>query len=349
MSTTSKTILVTGSAGYLASWIVKKLIDQGHTVHGTVRSLKDKVKVAHLLKLAKSAPENLKLFEADLLINNSFDEAMQNCDVVIHTASPYFLDKPNNIQRELIDPAVNGTKNVLNSINNTESVKRVIVTSSIVTLFNNAKDLANRPDYKVTEKGINDNKDETYNAYAFSKTRAECAAWEISQKQERWDLITVHPGAIFGPSQSNRHDGTSVNMMIQFLNGSFKTGVPNLSLGMVDVRDVADVHIKAVLNPLAKGKYIAVGKTLTLLEISKLLDVDKYGIKNKLPQKELPKILVWLIAPLAGMQRKYVANNVNYPITFDNSRSESQLGIQYYSPKQTLNDHVRQLVENGLV
>lgn len=349
MNFTAKKVLVTGAAGYLASWIVKQLIEQGHTVHGTVRSLNDKVKVAHLLKLAKSASENLKLFESDLLINGSFDEAIKNCDVVIHSASPYFLDRPKNIQKELIDPAVNGTENVLNSVNKTMSVKRVIVTSSIVTLFNNTKDLVNRPDYKVSEADSNENHDETYNSYAFSKTKAEQIAWEINQQQNHWDLITIHPGAIFGPSLSSRLDGTSVNMMVQFLNGSFKTGVPNLSLGVVDVRDVAKVHVQAAFNELAKGKYIAVAKTLTLLEISKLLNVEKYGLENKLPQKELPKALIWLIAPLIGMQRKYVANNINYPITFDNVRSRSQLGVKYFSTEETLNKHIEQLVKSGLM
>ncbi len=348
MTTTHKKILVTGASGYLASWIVKLLIEQGHIVHATVRSLNDAVKISHLLKLKALEPKQLILFEADLLTENSFDEAIKNCDIVIHTASPYFLDKPKNIQKELIDPAVNGTKNVLNSVNKTKSVKRVIVTSSIVTLFNNAKDLCNTPNNKVTQSGTNTNKDETYNSYAFSKTRAEQIAWEIS-KLNSWDLITVHPGAIFGPSLSERQDSTSVKMMTQFLNGSFKTGVPNLSLGVVDVRDAAKIHIYSALTPSATGKYIAVAETLTLLEVSRLLDIKKLGIKNKLPRKELPKFLIWLISPLIGMQRKYVSNNVNHPITFENARSISELGMTYSSTKKTLNEHIEQLVKSGLI
>jgi len=340
--------MVTGASGYLASWIVELLIKQGHSVHATVRNLNDKVKITHLLKLEKLAPKRLVLFEADLLVANSFDDAVKGCDIVLHCASPYFLDKPENIQKQLIDPAVNGTKNVLSSVNKTNSVKRVVVTSSIVTLFNNANDLSNEPQQKVTEAGHNKNTDKTYNAYAFSKTKAEQAAWEISQQND-WDLITVHPGAIFGPSLSSRHDSTSVKMMIQFVNGSFKTGVPNLSLGVVDVRDAASMHITAALKPSATGRYIAVAKTLTLLEISQLITLNKHNIKNKLPRKELPKWLIYLIAPLIGMQRKYVSNNVNYAITFDNSRSKSEFAMQYMSPKNTLNEHIDQLVKNGLI
>lgn len=348
MTTTNKKILVTGASGYLASWIVKLLIEQGHTVHATVRSLNDTVKISHLLKLKKLTPKQLVLFEANLLTENSFDEAVKGCDIAIHTASPYFLDKPKNIQKELIDPAVNGTNNVLNSVNKTKSVKRVIVTSSIVTLFNNAKELSNKPNHEVTENGTNTNLDETYNSYAFSKTKAEQIAWEVSKKND-WDLITVHPGAIFGPSLSMRKDSTSVQMMMQFLNGSFKTGVPNLSLGVVDVRDAAKIHVNVALTPSATGKYIAVAETLTLLEVSRLLDINKLGIKNKLPKKELPKFLIWLISPLIGMQRKYVLNNINHAITFNNSRSTSELGIVYSSPKNTLNEHIKQLGESGLI
>jgi nucleoside-diphosphate-sugar epimerase len=226
MTTISKKILVTGASGYLASWIVKLLIEQG-----------------------------------------SFDEPTRDCDIVIHTASPYFLEKPRDITKELIEPAVKGTQNVLSSVNKTRSVKRVIVTSSIVTLFNNAKDLVNTHNCKITEEGTNKNTDKTYNPYAFSKTKAEQAAWEMNQQQNHWELITVHPGAIFGPSLSNRHDSTSVNMMIQFLNGSFKTSVPNGT----------------------------------------------------------------------------------HPLTFDNSRSTSKLRIHYCSTKNTLNEHIDQLVECGLV
>lgn len=349
MNSIPKTIVVTGAAGYLASWVVKQLIEKGHKVHGTVRNLEDISKISHLLKLAEAVPEQLKLFEADLMQDGSFDAAMENCDIVMHTASPYFLDVPGDIQKELIDPAVDGTKNVLSSVNKVESVKRVVVTSSIVALFSDAKAVANRIDHRVNENDINQNQDITYNPYAFSKTKAELVAWEMNQQQNRWDLITVHPGAIFGPSLSSRHDATSVKLMTQFLNGSFKSGVPKLRLGVVDVRDVAKVHIQAALNESATGKYIAVEKTLTLLEIANLLKVEKFGLKNKLPGKEIPKALVWLIAPLVGMQRKYVTNNVNHPICFDNTRSVSQLGVSYFSPEETLNDHIAQLVKDELI
>ena len=333
----------------MASWIVKKLIDQGHVVHATVRDLEARDRIEHLLLLQKDSPEQLKLFESDLLKEGSFDTAMEDCEIVIHTASPYFLSKPKDIQEELVKPAVQGTRNVLNSVNAHRSVKRVVLTSSVVALFNDAKDLARRPGNIVNEQDVNSNQDITHNPYAYSKTQAEQAAWSMQEDQNRWDLITIHPGAIFGPSLSKRSDATSIDMMIQFLNGSYRAGVPRLWLGVVDVRDVAQAHISATLNRQASKKYIVMGQTRSLLEIAGLINVAHLGLTNKLPRIELPKILVWLVAPFVGLQRRYVANNVNYPIDFDNDRSKTDLGLKYYSAGKTLNEHAGQLVADKMV
>ena len=129
-------VAVTGAAGYLASWVVKLLLEQGHTVHGTVRSLKDGRKLAHLQRLSATHPGRLALFEADLLGAQGFDAAMQGCSAVLHTASPYRLGASADPERELIAPAVVGTRHVLEAVNRTASVQRVVVTSSIAAMFN---------------------------------------------------------------------------------------------------------------------------------------------------------------------------------------------------------------------
>lgn len=345
----NKTLLVTGAAGYLASWVVQQLLVDGYTVHGTVRSLADADKVQHLRMLQQQYPERLRLFEADLLTPRSFDAAMRGCSVVIHTASPYFLDKPGDIQRQLVQPALDGTLNVLSAVDRTPEVTRVVLTSSIAALYNDACDLSRVADHTVREADINANTDERHNSYAYSKTIAEQAAWAQQRKQKRWELISIHPGAIFGPSLSPRVDATSVGMMVQFLNGSFRTGVPRLTLGLVDVRDVAQAHLKAALLPQARGRYIVVGQSIRLLEMANLMRAKEAGLQNKLPRGEIPKALLWLIAPLVGLQRDYVARNVGHDIRFDNVRSQTELGVAYRSPAQTLNEHIAQIVADGLV
>ncbi len=349
MTTNTKTILVTGAAGYMASWVVAQLLDEGYTVHGTVRRFDDKEKIQHLLDLANRHPGRLALFEADLTKKGSFDAAMENCSAVIHIASPYFLEKPKDPEKQLVQPARDGTLNVLESVNKTESIERVVLTSSIVALYNDACDVGAEVNHTVQESDINPNKNIHHNTYAYSKTIAEQAAWELHGKQDRWELVTIHPGAIFGPSLSRRGDATSVNMMTQFLNGSFRTGVPKLWLGLVDVRDVASAHVKAALLPQASKRYIVVAESLRMLDIAKRMRPATFNIPDKLPRNEVPKALIWLIAPLVGLQRRYVARNVDFPVYFNNQRSQEELGINYRSATETLNDHCRQIVDDGLL
>jgi nucleoside-diphosphate-sugar epimerase len=349
MNQPQKALLVTGASGYLASWIVAQLLELGHRVHATVRNLSDATKVQHLLDFGARYPGQLEMFEADLTRIGSFDAAMAGCDVVIHTASPYFLDQPKDVQRELIEPALNGTLNVLSAVNRCATVTRVVLTSSIAALYDNARDLATAPNHQVEEADVNSNRNTKNNPYAYSKTIAEQAAWAQQAKQTRWDLVSIHPGGIFGPALSHRVDATSITMMRQFLNGSFKAGVPRLFLGIVDVRDAALAHVRAALVPNARGRYIAVAQTLRLLEMAAFMRVEEVGIQNHLPRKEVPKPLIWLAGPWVGMQRRYVARNVGYPLQFNNHRSISELDLQYRSAEETLNDHIRQLVADGLV
>ncbi|MTH45745.1 NAD-dependent epimerase/dehydratase family protein [Intestinirhabdus alba] len=344
-----KNIMVTGAAGYLASWIVNYLLREGHRVHATVRNLKDREKVKHLERMMEIFPDDLLLYEADLLKPDSFDEAMKSCSVVIHTASPYFLEKPKDIEKELIQPALKGTLNVLASVNKTLSVTRVILTSSVVSLYNNASDIGSDVNHTVQEKDVNRNQNVANNPYAYSKTMAESVARDEQKKQSRWELITLHPAAIFGPSLSQRIDATSVGIIFKLLNGTFRSGVPKLWVGVVDVRNVAQAHVKAAILSDVAGRYIIAGESLRLLEISRLINPEKYGIKNKLPKNEVPKWLTWLIAPWIGLQRNYVTHNVGYPIYFNSSRSKAELGLQYYSSVDTFNDHIQQLVTDKLL
>ena len=349
MSSSQQRILVTGAAGYLASWVVEHLLRQGHNVHGSVRSLDDQTKIGHLQQLASTLPGTLRLFAADLLTEGSFDEAMQGCDAVIHCASPYFLEDCPDPEAQLLQPAVQGTRNVLSAVNRCQSVRRVVLTSSVLALFNDAKDHAAQPVPTVQESDVNPNTELRYNPFAYSKTMAEQAAWAMQREQTRWDMVSIHPGAIFGPSLSARADATSVGMLTQFLNGSFQRGVPRLWMGLVDVRDAAQAHVTAALQSSANGRYIVVAQSARLLEMAALMNVAAVGIRDRLPTAEAPKSLLWLIAPLIGLRRHYVARNVGYPVAFNNSRSQRELGLVYRSLGSTLNEHIQQIASDGLL
>jgi nucleoside-diphosphate-sugar epimerase len=342
-------IAVTGAAGYLASWVVTQLLDEGQRVHATVRSLADDAKLAHLHDLARRHPGRLALFEADLMKEGSFDLAFEGCGAVVHTASPYVLGQPRDVQGELVGPARQGSLNVIGAVNRAASVRRLVLTASVVSMFSDARDLAGRPGHRLAEADWNRHSSEGHNPYAYSKRVAEEAAWAAARAQSRWSLVTIHPGAIFGPSLSRRVDATSVDMVVQFLRGAFRPGVPRLWLGVVDVRDVAAAHVRAVLRAEAAGRYIVVGRSLALLDIARALRPGLQGLPDKLPTRELPKALVWLAAPFVGMTREYVSKNVAHPIDFDSRRSVKELGLAYRRPEQTFHDHVAQLLRDQLL
>ncbi|MDX5319486.1 MAG: NAD-dependent epimerase/dehydratase family protein, partial [Bacteroidota bacterium] len=245
----SKPVMVTGANGYVASWLVKKLLDQGHEVHAAVRNPKDQKKVGHLLKLAEGSQGILKLFAGDLLKESSYLEAMQGCEVVFHTASPFTTNISDPV-KELMEPAVNGTENVLNSVNQTPSIKRVVLTSSCAAMYSDAIDTQREPGGMLTENSWNKTASLTYQPYSLSKTLAEKKAWEIAGEQSRWDLVAINMSLVLGPSL-NFADNTSESIQIlkQMGDGTLRFGAPRLAFGVVDVRDVAETHYRAAFTP----------------------------------------------------------------------------------------------------
>ena len=137
----TKPVLVTGGSGYLASWIIKMLLEEGINVNATVRDPSSITKVEHLRGLTETSTGQLKLFKSDLMDNGSFDEPMQDCELVIHTASPFFVTGIKNPEDELIRPAKDGTRNVLESAKRNSTVKRIVLTSSVAAIHGDNADI----------------------------------------------------------------------------------------------------------------------------------------------------------------------------------------------------------------
>jgi nucleoside-diphosphate-sugar epimerase len=344
----SKPVIVTGGTGYMASWIIKMLLEEGINVHATVRDPSNVNKVEHLMALAKASAGKLKLFKADLLNFGSFYEPMQDCELVIHTASPFFVTGIKNPEKELIQPAKEGTRNVLEAAKRIPTVKRVVLTSSVVAIYGDNVDIKLAPGGVFTEKEWNVTSSAKHQPYAYSKTIAEMEAWAIAKEQDQWDLLTINPGWILGPSVSKRRDSMSISTMIQFGDGTFKTGVPELWNGIVDVRDVASAHIKAGFTPEARGRHIIVSGEATVLDLASILR-RHFGDSYPFPRKSAPKFMFWLIAPMYGYTRKYVSRNVGRQIKFDNSYSKTNLGMSYIPLEQTVKEHFQQILDDGLL
>ncbi len=223
---TSAPILVTGATGYIASWVIKNLLEQGHTVHATVRDLNKTLSFQHLTEIAEKGTGNLQLFQANLLEEGAFDVAMQGCEIVLHMASPFVVTNYKDAIRDIIEPAVIGTENVLNSVNRTTSVKRVVVTSSIAATYGDAIDILTTTNNCFDENHWNTSSSLEHQPYSYSKVAAERKAWEMAQAQTRWDLVCINPALVLGPSLTKNTQSGSVEVLLQFANGMTLAGVP---------------------------------------------------------------------------------------------------------------------------
>ncbi|MGB3799536.1 MAG: NAD-dependent epimerase/dehydratase family protein [Lewinella sp.] len=346
----SKPILITGATGYVAGWLVKKLVLEGFTVHAPVRQPDNQEKIAHLNRVAENAPGTIKFFKADLLDEDSYTEAMRGCELVFHTASPFHpnVDHP---EKELIEPAVKGTKNVLNSANQVESVKRVVLTSSCAAIYTDATDCQHAPGGVLTEEVWNTTASLEYQPYSLSKTLAEKTAWDLANAQDRWDLVTINPCLVMGPTLNpGGTTSESLNLLRQLGDGTLRTGVPNVNIGLVDVRDVADAHYLAGFTPEAHGRYITCAHNTSFPELAKALQ-PKYGADYPIPTRTLPKWLVMIFGPMVNktLSRQFVRNNVNVPFRVDNSKIRKELDIDFRPLKMTMEDGFEVLVEEGVV
>ncbi|OUS27624.1 diaminohydroxyphosphoribosylaminopyrimidine deaminase [Gammaproteobacteria bacterium 45_16_T64] len=345
---TNAPVLVTGANGYIASWLVKQLLEQGHQVHGTVRDKTNTHKVGHLLTLADAFPGQLTLFNADLFNEGEFDDAMLSCEYVFHTASPFIIRGLNDPQKELVDPALKGTRNVLASANRIDSVKRVILTSSVVAIYGDYVDMQNINEDVFSEKHWNTTSSLQHQPYSYSKTVAEQEANKIHTSQTRWDMVTLNPGLVLGPSLAQASDSTSLSTMLELMDGTLQTGAPNLRFPIVDVRDVATAHILAANTASANGRHVLVASSVSMLEMAKTIR-EKFASRCKLPRWEVPKAAVWLVGPFMGITRDFVKNNVGYAIEFDNSKAKQSLGLTFRPLAETILDHAEQIIEDGLV
>lgn len=342
------TVLVTGASGYIAGWIVKYLLEEGHTVHATVRDPHKIASVGHLLEMAEGAPGTLKLFRANLLEAGSFDEAMAGCDVVMHTASPFVLDGYTDASEALVRPAVEGTRNVLEAAKRCHTVKRVVLTSSVASVFGDNIDFAKSGKTALSDEDWNTTSSVDHNPYQYSKVAAEREAWKIASTQSQWDLVAICPAMVYGPSLTRGSQSGSIDTLLQMGDGRLLTGVPDLTYGVVDVREVARAHLLAAFTPEAKGRYLLVAQDITMLGIAKILR-GKWGMKYPFPLMQVPKFMVWLVGPLMGpVTRDFVSRNVGYGLSFDNSRSRA-LGVQYRPVEETFTGHFQQVIDDGLL
>ena len=303
-------VMVTGITGYIGQHCGAELLRQGYEVLGTVRSMEKADMVRE--GIARVAPiENLTFVEADLLNDKGWKDAMDGCTYVLHVASPFIIAAPKD-ENEIISPAVDGTLRVLSAAK-AAGIKRVVLTSSTVAIISGklsghyGTDSWSDPDADI-------------GTYAKSKTLAERVAWEFADTNSI-DLVVINPGGVLGPTLTGRVEGESLTFISDIINGKYPL-VPDISVLLIDVRDVAKLHVAAITAEGAVGKrFIAASdEPLHFKEVTGILKDAGY---KKASTRQAPKFLLKLMSlfddqvkgllPMVG-ERQTVANKETYEI-----------------------------------
>jgi nucleoside-diphosphate-sugar epimerase len=288
-------VLVTGGSGFIGAHIILQLVRAGHQVRTTVRSLKREGDVRSMLKAGGAEPRSVKpgdglwFFAADLGSDAGWTEAVSGCDYVLHVASPIPLTAPKH-EDDLIIPAREGTLRVLR-VSRDAGVKRVVLTSTCGAVYYGHA-LRSAPFDETSWTIVNDD----LTAYVKSKAIAERAAWDfIASEGGGLELSAVNPAGVFGPVLGADY-APSVVLIKRLMDGM--PGCPRLYFGVVDVRDVADLHIRAMTHPSAKGeRFIAVsGDSISMLDIARMLRTRLGAPAKRVPRLQLPDWLVRLAA-----------------------------------------------------
>lgn len=328
-------VLVTGGSGFLASWVIRKLLEQGYHVRTTVRSGHSRQAVLRMLAAENIETSNLSFVFADLTSAQNWDQAMGGVDYVLHLASPlgsHDMDNP-----QLIKTAVEGTDHVITAAIKSH-VKKIIMTSS---------EAANYP-AKSCRKVIDESfwtgpHNQVITNYMRSKLAAEQRAWYLVNQQKQTQLATILPGAIMGPAMGGRR-GSTAGIFESLLRGNPS---PRVIYPVVDVRDLADLHLLAMESNRANGqRFIAEAGEMTMPEIARLL-------KQHYPNYKISRLVIpnWLIGLLANWQPTMKVLNTMIGLNYHRSSKKAR-ALLHWQPRpveDTVLDSANYLIRNHLI
>jgi len=341
MSAEPKLVLVTGASGFIGTHCLIQLLEKGYRVRGTLRSMDRSDSIREIVgKHAKT--DKLDFVECDLTADSGWDQAMQGCSYVLHIASPLPRVAPKD-PNELIQPATQGALRALKAAD-LAGIKRFVMTASTASIAYGHSNT----DKVFTESDWSDPDGTDNSAYTRSKTIAEKAAWKyIESSKTIMEFCTINPGAVLGPILENDY-GTSAEIVLKLLTGDFP-GLPALGYPLVDVRDVADLHIRAMESDKSRGqRYLCANEFMWISDIAELLRESHPQYAKNLPAMKLPNWAVRL-ASLFDPVTRSVVFELGISRECDSSKAKKILGWQPRNNREAIVATADTLIALGLV
>jgi dihydroflavonol-4-reductase len=336
----TKTVLVTGGSGFLGGWCIAELLLRGYRVRTTMRDLSRETEIRAGVETQVGTGDRLECFAADLGVDEGWSRAVEGCDYVLHVASPFPPTQPKDPD-ELIVPARDGTLRVLRTSLDA-GIDRVVITSSVAAVGGSVS----HSSVPLTEEDWTDPDNPKLTPYTRSKTIAERAAWDlVKERDESERLAVVNPGAILGPLLSGSRS-FSLELIERLLKGM--PGTPRLGYSIVDVRDVADLQIKAMTSTEAGGeRFIAVGEFRWMSEVATVLRERLGATAPKVPKRSVPDLVVRGMAIFDPSIRSIVGQ-LGRKVEMSSEKARSLLGWSPLPTDETIVDCAQSMLDEGV-
>jgi len=341
----AKKVLVTGITGFIGLHVAVQLLNNGYTVRGSMRNLDRQDSILKILKsnCKDLEPDNIEFVKAELTNPEDWDVAMKNIDYVMHIASPLPLDLQKN-EDDLIIPAREGTLNVLQAAHQNK-VKRTVITSSIAAI-GHGHNKSNRTYTEDDWTNLKGKKD--ISPYIKSKTIAESEAWKfVNQKDVDMELAVINPGYVLGPLLEQDYSDSAE--IVRKLMAGDVPGLPRISFPLVDVRDVAEMHLWAMELPEAAGKrFVCVNESSWYKEIAMILHNEFPEYHKKIKTLVLPDFFIRLYG-LFDKSVKTIKNELGRYRTYDNTRAVELFNWTPRSNKDAIVSMAESMIRLGVV
>ncbi len=341
----SGAIVVTGASGYIGSHVVSNLLARGREVRATVRDASDPDRVDHLLALPVSDGGSLEVVEMDLMDAGGVARAVEGCCEVIHTAAAVRITakKP---QSQIVDPSVIGTQNVLDAIDAAGCVERLVHTSSTAAI----RPMKWQDGQTLTTETWADDATLEGNPYGLAKFTAERLVREWHSAKDpasRPRMVTINPCIVFGPPLSKKHLRGSVSFIMTLLRREIPFVIP-MHVSIVDVRDVAEAHVRALTMGEDSGRYLVVSGQMWFRDIARALKAEHPDLR--VPTRQIPyslSLIVSLFHPRISLS--WARAHLNKRLFWDATPAERDLGMEWRPPEEAVLGSVPPVIENGWI